>query len=215
MSAVAWAWRYGRDEALRGASTTRARCGPRVCVAMLETEAEQRLKRRCAASDDGATTTAGRLEAALDATLDQIGGEMRQIASRLLHASPLELTVRAEQPYEKGGVGRGEWCDLRALAGGGDVPRTDGGRSEGAIDGETAAKLKAQFELWRLLGTPLTSFDNGDGHDDLRLRVPQLLLSLPLALGLGTSQENWLSWGERWGRREEKGGGKPAATSHG
>ena len=43
-------------------------------------------------------------------------------------------------------------------------------------------------ELWRLLGTPLTSFDNGDGHDDLRLRVPQLLLSLPLALGLGTSR---------------------------
>ena len=29
-------------------------------------------------------------------------------------------------------------------------------------------------ELWRLLGTPLTSFDNGDGHDDLRLRVPQV-----------------------------------------
>ena len=43
-------------------------------------------------------------------------------------------------------------------------------------------------ELWRLLGTPLTSFDNGDGHDDLRLRVPQLLLSLPLALGLRTSR---------------------------
>ena len=43
-------------------------------------------------------------------------------------------------------------------------------------------------ELWRLLGTPLTSFDNGDGHDDLRLRVPQLLLSLPLALGLKTSR---------------------------
>jgi uncharacterized membrane protein YphA (DoxX/SURF4 family) len=43
-------------------------------------------------------------------------------------------------------------------------------------------------ELWRLLGTPLTSVDNGDGHDDLRLRVPQLLLSLPLALGLGTSR---------------------------
>ena len=43
-------------------------------------------------------------------------------------------------------------------------------------------------ELWRLLGTPFTSFDHGDGHDDLRLRLPQLLLSLPLAVGAATAR---------------------------
>ena len=47
--------------------------------------------------------------------------------------------------------------------------------------------LRAVCRLWWLLDTPLTSFDGGDGHDDLRLRIPQLLLSFPLAMGLGTS----------------------------
>jgi len=38
----------------------------------------------------------------------------------------------------------------------------------------------------RLLFSPLTSFDLYDGHDELRLRLPQLFLSIPLALGVRT-----------------------------
>ena len=30
-------------------------------------------------------------------------------------------------------------------------------------------------ELWRLVGTPFTSFDHGDGHDALYLRLPQVV----------------------------------------
>jgi alanyl-tRNA synthetase len=44
------------------------------------------------------------------------------------------------------------------------------------------------FQLWRLIGTPFTSFDLGDGHDALHLRLPQLLLALPLAIGAATSR---------------------------
>lgn len=44
------------------------------------------------------------------------------------------------------------------------------------------------LQLWRLIGTPFTSFDLGDGHDALHLRLPQLLLALPLAAGAATGR---------------------------
>ena len=45
-------------------------------------------------------------------------------------------------------------------------------------------------ELWRLVDTPFTSFDHGDGHDALYLRAPQLLLVLPIALGAATARSS-------------------------
>ena len=94
---------------------------------------------------------------------------------------------------------------LQGGSGGGGGGSGGGGGGRGGLTGEGGAGTSGLLlvgrliiasllaavcgtELTRLFRTPLTSFDQADGGDDLRLRVPQLLLSLPLALGLATER---------------------------
>jgi hypothetical protein len=163
MGASEWAWTYGRVEALRGARSTHARCGPRICAALLEEEAGRRLARRRVAEEGGSaarTADDGTHDepkpARLAALLERIGEEMRTICALLAVQSP---THDARTAPPSADVASTEWCDLRALRTADDDERRRTARAamrETAVGEEvpaeeTAAALVAKFELWKQL----------------------------------------------------------------
>ena len=163
MEAAGWGWTYGRDEALRGARSTRARCGARIVTALLEEEAGRRTKR----AHDGADAQ-GSLARSVEGALEGVRVQIRGIAVRL---SRLAATFSAcsSVPAPDDDVAHVEWIDLRPLRARCDegVRRMAMGSRLADGDGlacslgeakdldEDASAACAKFGLWRALAMAL------------------------------------------------------------
>ena len=145
MSGVEWCWTYGRRDAMRGAQSTSAGCGTRVCRALLECEVGRRLKRR--RPPIGAPPS--------PMLLVRIAQTMATLREALLNSQQAQLEAAAAA------VGGGAdpmfaqtcatLCELRPLL----RQRPDClAQSATAASGALAA-IAARFDLWNTLAVTL------------------------------------------------------------